>query len=210
MYTPPPAQAPVAPQTYNYVQPQQYYQPPQQYYQPPSQYYQPPPQQYPPVGVNAPKKSQTGLIIGLVAGGVVLFALAIIIAINIGGLFTPDHNEPIGTFNPPITSTPVPTTPTPDSAVDRALLGAWELESGDRLWYFGESDVITFFDNEDGTFGVHESEHEEPGVWYINDYKNLVVIGAWIGANEFTYILTGDSLMLIDRDGDTAHYTRAR
>jgi len=240
-YTPPPPpgqpsdQAPgeqTAP--YAYAPPPQGAPPQQGPYHPPGAPY-PPPLGYTPPG--GEKKSKTGLIIGIVAGALVLvIAVAIVGGLLLSRIFdeisdtfdsldsyiteespliTPAPPEPT-TLPAPITPTPDDPTPTPDELVtpppplisDNELVGLWEFQSGDWIYYFGQAELVMFIDYDDGTFGVFESDYEEWGVWYIDDDDYLVVIGDFTGQFEFTYILDGDELTITDRDGDTAHYLR--
>jgi len=221
---PPPPPAPPPPLT-----------PPAPYtYKPPPQFYQP--VQYPPVRSTppvhgGPKKSQKGFIIGLTVGGSALIILAVILGLIIGRAFSENMGDlghllydlesqtghSTGLIPP---STPSPTVPpsTPEPPVrqtaalpfssDDELAGYWEYDSGDAVWFFGLSEHIMIIDHDDGTYDVFESGGEEWGTGHIERGDKLIIEGEWSGFYEFTFILTGDRLSIIDSDGDTIHYIK--
>ena len=124
----------------------------------------------------------------------------------------PEIINPIVTPDPPVlpvppTPVPPPPIPRPPQNADHELMGEWEYVSGFWLYFFGRSEFLQFFDFEDGTFGVYESESGEVGEWHIDENGNLVVDAGW-RTHVFTYIIEGDNLTLIDSDGDTSHYAR--
>jgi len=219
----------------NYAPPQNY---DQQQYQSapvaPSAWGNQPPPWKPPTQTG-PKKVNTGLIIGLAAGGVVLLVIAIIVGLSAGRLLAenmegfeqstyaselpvmpapetlPSLEEPIPAPDPPTIERPVPPmpeTPPPALVSDNKLVGMWALDDGDPLWFFGRSDFIMIIDYDDGTFGVYENGSEEWGHMQISDDGRLYIEGEWSGDYEFTYRLDGDRLTIIDIDGDEAHFDR--
>jgi len=178
------------------------------------------------------RKSKTGLIIGIVAGVVVLMAAIVVFGLYIGGVIgsgasarvidqiTSDIDRPsLVVPTPPATpelpATPAPA-PSPDpppspaapQLSDERLLGEWWLKGGVELYFFGESNFIEFTEHGNGTFGVYEAEYGERGLWHIDSNGNLIIEGEWTGHHRFTYTISGDDLTLTDIDGDSAHYTR--
>jgi len=198
-------------------------------YEPAQQRYQTLPPPYAPIAPREPKKSKTGLVVGLSIGGVALIALAIFIGIVFGRVLFDSINDPwddpdlFAIFTPQPESAPQPipvdpdTTPDPQSneplppmpAVGYELLGVWARDYGDYIWFFGTSENIRFSDKGDGTFEVYESDYKEFGSWHINSTGNLIIIGDWTGTQEFRFVVDGDRLTIIDSDGDMANYYRA-
>ena len=226
---PPGAQMPAAPGAqaqYNYTQGQQYYQQP---YQPvpgaPAAWgTQPIAQQTPwspPPAPTGPKKVNTGLLVGLIAGGIVLVAAAVIIGLVVGRLFAESFDDLEQSIWNEIEQSTLPTpgpitpptngieTPHPPSASDNQLVGTWHLDYGEPLLFFGLSDYILIIEHDDGVFEVFESDFEEWGIIHVMDGERLVVEGEWSGTYDFTYRLSGNRLTIIDITGDEAHFTRA-
>jgi len=236
--TPPVSQPPpftqqpgIPPQPGPYTQSQQ--RPPaQQYYQPPPQSYMPP--AYPPV--SGQKKSKAGLIIGITAGAAVLIAIMIAAVSIISNFISNDRNfpdewlhgseAPFTERSPGILATPAPAPP-PPMAVEplplperlppsspynsnNALIGNWELESGDWIWFFGKSNLISFTELTDDTFGVHVSESGNFAECFFDAQGFLIVESddGWDGYFEFTWIIQDERLTIIDSDGDMIHYNR--
>ena len=216
---------------------QQYYQQPYQPPGAPAAWGAQPPAQAPwvppPPTSTVPKKANKGLIIGLIAGGVVLIAAAIVIGIFVSRLFYDaleefeqaihDIEQPVLVTPEPLpqpTAAPVPLTPspTPDTPVrptpppslvsDNELVGMWELDYGAPLWFFGRSEFIMIIEHEDGTFNIFESGSEEWGLLHIIDDESWFVEGDWSGDYDFTYKLNGNRLTIIDIDGDEAHFNK--
>ena len=99
-------------------------------------------------------------------------------------------------------------TPPPPVISDNELVGTWELDHGIPLYFFGSSEYIIIIEHGDGTFGVYESEYEEWGELRILSNGRMVVDGEWSGEWEFTYIISGNKLTIVDSDGDEAHYLK--
>jgi len=224
-WAPPPQQAPPpAP-----IPPQQVYSPPPPFTPPPGVPYTPPVSQ---------KKSKKGFVIGLIAGGLLLAAVSMLAGFmlaryidndnetnpGIGGLLpgflnpditddpapAPDAPAPDPDPAPATTPTPAPAAPTPAQApFDRELIGVWEYDGGDYIWFFGVSDHIIFADNGDGTIGAFSSEFDDWAGCYIDTDGFLVVESAWGVDYTFIFIIIGNDLTLIDIDGDTNHFTRS-
>jgi len=211
--------------------------PSQQYgYHQPQQYYHVPPPRFTPMPPNR-KKSNTGLIIGLSIGGMVLMVFAIIIGIAFANVINEDFYDPWEWDDlyyytpipalpppPPLSTPPPPPDPPPPNPPHpppnpppsitnipeeaRGLIGVWVRDHGDYIWYFGTSPFIEFFDNEDGTFGVYESNNKEIRFWYIDPDGNLIVEVEWGRRRVYSYILLEDWLTIVDSDGDIAYYSR--
>jgi len=167
-------------------------QPPPPYGVPPQQpYYQQPGAAYPQQPgyqpVSEPKKSKTGLILGIAGGVVAVIIIAIVAVILlsrgvIGGGGSTDAAD---------------------------LYGTWEYDSGSFVYFFGQSKTIMFFENAAGADGVYEADHGEWGSWHIRSSDSkLVVDGELSGVNEFTFNIRRDRLTITDEDGDTIHYNR--
>ena len=252
-YSAPPVPGPQAPDTQTTEsQVPNTYTPVQQYYQQPYQQtpdtqtawgVQPPAQTpWVPPAPAGPKKVNKGLVIGLIAGGVVLLAAAIIIGLFVGRIFqsaledveqalhdmeqsvvqTPNPLPPLDldelvpqqSPRPDVPETPPPPPPPPSQSPpfnlvsDNELVGMWELDSGDPLWFFGVSELIMIVEHDDGTFGIFESGSEEWGILHIIDDERLLIEGEWSGDYDFTYRLDGNRLTIIDVDGDEAHFEK--
>jgi len=69
--------------------------------------------------------------------------------------------------------------------------------------------MIMFIDNGNGTYGVLESAYEEEGLWHIDENGLLIINAEQSGVHEFKYTISGKTLTLTDRDGDSIRYTRA-
>jgi len=166
---------------------------------------------------------------------VLLLAAAVLVVLFVAGVIGggSDKTEP----EPTVTVTPNPTaapdemrepeetptpapepadtpepeeTPTPEISNNYDdLTGRWELESGVLLFFFGKSEYIDFISFGDGTGSVFESEQEEAGVWHIDEDGSFIVEAEWSGSYEFLLILSGDTLIIIDSDGDSSKYVRA-
>jgi len=169
----------------------------------------------------AQKNSKTGLIVGLILGGVALIIISVVIALSIRGVFDDNPDDPRNNggmwtdppqdqMQPPAQFLPVLPDPTPpsDAVIDSRLVGVWARDHGRFIWFFGEADFIGFTENDDGTFEVYESEHNEHGTWYINSDGKLIVLGYWTGTHDFTFEIDDNRLTLIDSDGDRAYYER--
>ena len=194
----------------------------------------PPPPPWTTPASAAPVKANKGLIAGLIIGGVVLIAAAIVIGILAGRLviqsandigqaihdeiivpetppIPPSPGERPPTPEPPQTPVPPPTPPPPGTGrqiSDDELSGIWDFDAGDPLWFFGDSDYIMIIDHHNGTYGVFESASEEWGILRILDGGRFHVEGDWSGEYEFSYRITGNWLVITDVDGDEAHYSR--
>jgi len=164
-----------------------------------------------------PKKSSTGLIVGLIAGGVFLVTLAVILGLFFGNIFNTNLNDVLdnpGLFEslspePARPPPPVLASPTPAPGVlNTELLGVWSRDHGSYIWFFGYADFIGFTDNGDGTYEVYESAYDEHGSWYISTGGRLIIDGEWSGIQEFTFSIEGNVLTLIDADGDSAVYAK--
>jgi len=82
-------------------------------------------------------------------------------------VFAPDNGESISNppNTPPITTpgqtptvpTPnVPATPSTPSSIDQALIGRWDRDSGDIIYFFLSAGTIEFTDNGNNRFEVIE------------------------------------------------------
>jgi len=129
------------------------------------------------------------------------------------------EQEPVVTVAPNTQETPEPTedpdsaersksSPAPKSEFD-GLAGRWELVFGNLVWFFGTSEYIEFEVHGDGTGTVYESAEEESGKWHIDNDGYFIVVGDWSGTYTFEFVLTEDTLTIIDEDGDTTKYKRA-
>jgi len=163
------------------------------------------------------------IIIGIVVGRLFMDAMEEIdLALHDNGMHeleivlpTPEP-IPFPTAAPPVvdlTPAPSPDTPTiptppPSLVSDNELVGIWELDYGDPLWFFGSSEMIMIIDYDDGNFGIYESGSEEWGLLHIIDDEKLTIEGEWSGDYNFTYELNGNRLTIIDVDGDEAHFNR--
>jgi len=161
------------------------------------------------------KKSYTGLIVGLTVGGIVLIILSVIVGIAIGRVIGADMYDPWGDLDHTTILTPIPTqlpqsdrTPTVIPEEAHELIGIWARDHGDYIWFFGLSPYIEFTGNENGTFYVYESDYEEHRIWFVDINSKLIVQDEWGGRHVFSYSITGDRLMIIDSDDDTAYFTR--
>jgi hypothetical protein len=83
------------------------------------------------------------------------------------------------------------------------IVGRWEYQSGDYVYFFGTSEIIEF--KSDGT--VIERDHEEEGKWTAVD-GTLTVVSDWGGTDVFSYTIAGNTLTIIDRDFDTIIYRK--
>jgi len=160
--------------------------------------------------------------------------IAVVIILLLTGAFgtgsdkpEPDAEpEPVVTVAPNTPDTPKPqpnededpddsaerskSTPAPESEFEfEGLAGRWELHSGVLVWFFGTSEYIEFEVHGDGTGIVFESEEEESGKWHIDKDGYFIVEADWSGTYTFEFILTEDTLTIIDEDGDTTKYIRA-
>ncbi|MCL2577057.1 MAG: hypothetical protein FWE27_03290 [Defluviitaleaceae bacterium] len=89
---------------------------------------------------------------------------------------------------------------------DNELLGRWEFVSGSFIWYFASHDDIEFF--ADGW--VTEYAFNEPGRFTIIDGNHLSVTGDWDNITYyFTYVISGDVLIITDEDGDRGVWIKA-
>ena len=244
-YQPPQQQYQPPPQAYQ--PPPQQYQPPPQAYQPPQQQYQPPPQQYHPPqqyyqpqqqylhGPGVPKKSKTGLIIGIAAGSVGLITLIVFIGLFIGNRFSEgaanlenllnEIENTVTDHSSGLLATPAPVPPSPPVIPDLDpwerpnyvmkdmseydIEGMWELEDGDWIWFFGQSEFIYFIDNYDGTFDVYAYEPDEYGRCFFTEDGYMIVEFGWNDLEEFTWFYMEDYLVIRDRDGDSLFYVKA-
>jgi len=100
--------------------------------------------------------------------------------------------------------------PTPPSVLvsDHEIVGIWEFESGDPVYFFDRSEYIMFIEYEDGTFLVYEADLEEWGTAFIDERGILIVDGEISGEHEFIFSIENDRLTLIDSDNDEIHYIR--
>jgi len=85
------------------------------------------------------------------------------------------------------------------------LVGEWEYSSGTWVYFFGYSDYIEFFS--DGR--VIEYDYGEAGRWSTSG-SQLTIVGDYSGTEVFTYNISGNTLNITDRDGDTIVYRRTR
>ena len=122
---------------------------------------------------------------------------------------SPETTEPAHTEDPDSAerskSTPAPKS---KSELD-GLAGRWEFVSGALVWFFGTSEYIEFEVHGDGTGTVFESEEEESGKWHVDEDGKVIVEAEWSGTYTFEFVLTEDTLTIIDEDGDTSKYKRA-
>ena len=88
---------------------------------------------------------------------------------------------------------------------NNGLVGRWQLQRGDWIYYFADADRIEFF--ADGR--VIEHGYGETGTYTVSGDR-LTVNGDWSGRQVFTFSISGNTLTLSDSDRDTAVYTRAR
>ena len=123
--------------------------------------------------------------------------------------------DPWGDLDHTTILTPIPTqlpqsdrTPTVIPEEAHELIGIWARDHGDYIWFFGLSPYIEFTGNENGTFYVYESDYEEHRIWFVDINSKLIVQDEWGGRHVFSYSITGDRLMIIDSDDDTAYFTR--
>jgi hypothetical protein len=83
------------------------------------------------------------------------------------------------------------------------LVGRWQWQSGNYLYYFEFHGDIEFFS--DGR--VVEYSSDEKGRYTVNGNR-LTVIGEWVGRHEFTFDISGDRLTITDSDGDRGVWIR--
>jgi len=215
------------PQPMQPPQPQNVAVPPMQPQQPPQPQnvaVQPgPPQmqpQYSPDGQFPPpqKKGSTGLIVTAIAiamvviiGGLLLFVFRD--SIFGGGTPAPSPTPARGgtvTVNPGNTD-PTPTPPPPGNAqLGAELEGSWGNGSGDFIYYFYESTNVRFTLTGNGEGRVHEDEWGEWADWWIDGNGLLHIVGDDTGDHDtFRFTVTGNTLTVIDEDGDLRTYTRS-
>jgi len=92
---------------------------------------------------------------------------------------------------------------------DSGLTGNWIFESGDWIWFFGQSDLIIFFDYfaNESIFGIYANEPDELAFGFFTEDGSLIV-EAENGYYKFTWRIDGDRLSLIDSDNDTLRLIR--
>ena len=181
-----------------------------------------------PIGfVQTPQKNyNTGLIIGISVGAVVLiiasFFIGLVIGIGIGTEIAKDEQRPNN--NPVTINTPTPDptpqltpepTPQPDDSTNPVppaslieLAAYWERVSGDYLWFFGMADRVEMHDNNDGTLIITVLDTDDWGIGRINNAGNLIIEAEWGSEYEYTFFIVGDTLTISDIDGDTAIFKR--
>ena len=87
-----------------------------------------------------------------------------------------------------------------------AFVGKWNLVTGDGTYYFFAADVVEFFS--DGT--VIEYDYREVGSWSIQSKNRLKIIDEDGTVRFFDYQLSNGTLTLVDEDGDTDIYAKAK
>jgi len=141
-------------------------------------------------------------------------------------LSTPQHSSGIMATPAPVPPTPLPL-PTPDLftpipgpeqipqpatvVIDNELEGSWLFESGDWIWFFGQSDYVMFleyFNYDEPIFGVYASEPDEWALCFFTDERYLIVEAEDGYYFAFTWIVDEDNLILIDNDGDMLYLIR--
>jgi len=113
---------------------------------------------------------------------------------------------------PPFEPVPLPE-PLPGLPViieNNELEGSWSYISGDWIWFFGESELIAFFEyfDDDGIFGVYASEPDEFAFCFFTEDGSLIVETDDGFYFEFNWRIFGDDLILIDSDGDMLQLKR--
>jgi len=107
---------------------------------------------------------------------------------------------------PDSTPTPVPSGTLGET--EQELIGMWELDTGEYLWFFTESEFIVFSDNGDGTLKVVALDANETGTGTINNSNHLIVESEWGSVYEFIITINADTLVITDDYGDTSFYKK--
>jgi len=95
-------------------------------------------------------------------------------------------------------------------AVDPAELeGTWKFDSGEWIFFFGKSEYVVFLHHGNGDGEVYESESSNWAFWNFYDDGYLHVEGEWVGTFDFTIIIDGDLLTIVDVHGDSAQFVRS-
>jgi len=87
-----------------------------------------------------------------------------------------------------------------------ALIGKWEHQSGDWIYFFGESNIVEF--KADGKVISHDEENT--GDWTISGSEQLRVDPDSGRSRNFTYSINANILTIIDEDGDIGRWQKTR
>ena len=86
------------------------------------------------------------------------------------------------------------------------LVGRWQHESGNWIYFFGNSGLIEF-----GADGAVVSQDEQGKGKWTADGNDRITVSETGGKNyKFTFTINKNILTLIDSDQDKSTYTRAR
>jgi len=85
------------------------------------------------------------------------------------------------------------------------LIGKWEWQSGNWIYFFCDSEIIEF--KTDGTVIVHDEE--EIGNWTVFGDDRLRVDSDGYGDN-FTFSINNNILTIVDEDGVAGRWRKAR
>ena len=86
------------------------------------------------------------------------------------------------------------------------LVGRWEHQSGDWIYFFGESSIIEF--KADGTVISHDED--ESGNWTAFGGERLRIDPDSGRSLNFTYSINNNILTIIDSDGDIGRWRKTR
>ena len=96
------------------------------------------------------------------------------------------------------------TAPVIAANLDSQLIGTWNFDTGTWIWFFGTSSIVEFI--EDGS--VTQVDTYDTGQWEVTGVGKMAVNDSQGGTFAFEYELNGDSLVIIDSDGDRATWVK--